>query len=70
MAATPFRDMMMYALFCPNCDLQVTYDEGYLCCANCSISWAVPLSHHLPTSPIGEEAREESFRRVWDNPER
>jgi hypothetical protein len=59
--------------YCPNCDrpveplfLEPSTSRTVLGakCDHCSIEWYGDAATHLPTEPIGEEARAASFARA------
>lgn len=51
--------------YCPNCDREVDQEGNTAKCDPCGMTWVGPYERWLPTTPIGQDARDQSFRRVW-----
>ena len=49
--------------FCPNCDDTIVFlpETQEFSCTYCQIFWARECEHVLPTSPVGDAARDATF---------
>lgn len=56
---------MPLARYCPNCDERLKLREPrWYWCGPCHIAWNVRHAYALPTAPLGDDERRESWNRA------